>query len=431
MAKEKIIWSTVTRKLQDLVKNGYNPRKLSENERRDLEKSIKEFGTVVPVILNIGSRANIIIGGEQRVKVYADLGIAEIECMIPSRELTLEEEKELNLRLNKNTGSWNEELLKEFDMNLLLDVGFGDEELQNLFDDVDVVEDDFNVEKALKETIKPRVKSGEIWELGTHRLLVGDSTDQVLVQKLMNGDLADIVYCDPPYNIGLDYSKGVGNKEKYQGSYSGKDDSKKDSEYMNFLDKSMEVAKSVSKKDAHFFYWCDSSYIWMIQTLYAKHKVDSKRVCMWIKNNQNPTHKIAFNKVYEPCCYGTIGKPYLNTGMNNANEILNQEVTTGNQVHDEIIDMIDIWIEKRDNAQSYQHPTQKPVTLNEKPFKRCSSPLHIVYSGFAGSGSDLIAAEELHRVWRGVEKDLIFATIIIDRWEKFTNLKAKKIYESK
>lgn len=431
MAKEKIIWSTVTRKLQDLIKNGYNPRKLSENERRDLEKSIKEFGTVVPVILNTGSRTNIIIGGEQRVKVYADLGIAEIECMIPSRELTLEEERELNLRLNKNTGSWNEELLKEFDMNLLLDVGFGDEELQNLFDDADLVEDDFNLEKALKETIKPKVKSGEIWELGKHRLLVGDSTDQELVQKLMNGDLADIVYCDPPYNIGLDYSKGVGNKEKYQGSYSGKDDSKKDSDYMDFLDKSMEVAKSISKKNAHFFYWCDSSYLWMVQTLYAKHKVDSKRVCMWIKNNQNPTHKIAFNKVYEPCVYGILGKPHLNTAMNNANEILNQEVTTGNQVHDEILDMIDIWIEKRDNAQSYQHPTQKPVTLNEKPFKRCSSPLHIVYSGFAGSGSDLIAAEELHRVWRGVEKDLIFATIIIDRWEKFTNLKAKKIYESK
>ncbi len=431
MAKEKIIWSAVARKLQDLIKNGYNPRKLSENERRDLERSIKEFGTVVPVILNTGSRTNIIIGGEQRVKVYADLGIAEIECMIPSRELTLEEERELNLRLNKNTGSWNEELLKEFDMSLLLDIGFGDEELQNLFDDVDLVEDDFNLEKALKETIKPKVKSGEIWELGKHRLLVGDSTDQELVQKLMNGDLADIVYCDPPYNIGLDYSKGVGNKEKYQGSYSGKDDSKKDSDYMDFLDKSMEVAKSISKKNAHFFYWCDSSYLWMVQTLYAKHKVDSKRVCMWIKNNQNPTHKIAFNKVYEPCVYGTLGKPYLNTGMNNTNEILNQEVTTGNQVHDEILDMIDIWIEKRDNAQSYQHPTQKPVTLNEKPFKRCSSPLHIIYSGFAGSGSDLIAAEELHRVWRGVEKDLIFATIVIDRWEKFTNLKAKKIYENK
>ena len=98
---------------------------------------------------------------------------------------------------------------------------------------------------------------------------------------------------------------------------------------------------------------------------------------------------------------------------------------------DELQDMIDLWLVKRDNTQSYLHPTQKPVTLNEKPFKRCSAPGHIIFSGFAGSGSDLIACEQLNRVWRGVEKDLVFATIIIDRWEKFTNLKAKKIYESK
>jgi len=155
--KQKITWSTTTCELKDLIKNGYNPRKLSENEKRDLEKSVKDFGTVVPVVINIGSRANILIGGEQRIKVYADLGIKTIECMLPSRELTLEEEKELNLRLNKNTGSWNEELLKEFDMGVLLDVGFGDEELQNLFDDVDVIDDDFNIEKALKETVVPKV----------------------------------------------------------------------------------------------------------------------------------------------------------------------------------------------------------------------------------------------------------------------------------
>ena len=430
MRKQKLLWSLTTRKVSDLSKNGYNPRKVSESEKRDLTNSIKEFGTVVPVILNIDKRNNVIIGGEQRIRIYADLGIENVECMIPSRELTLEEEKELNLRLNKNTGSWDENLLKDFDMEMLLGVGFGDEELQSLFDDVDLVEDDFDIEKALKETIKPKVKNGEVWELGRHKLLVGDSTDVDSVKKLMDDDLADVVYCDPPYNIGLDYAKGIGNKKKYQGSYSTKDDSKKDADYMIFLDKSMETAMSVAKKDAHFFYWCDPSYIWMIQTLYSKHDIDSKRICMWIKNNQNPTHKIAFNKVYEPCVYGITGKPYLNTAMNNVNEILNQEVTTGNHVHDEIFDMIDIWIEKRDSAQSYQHPTQKPVTLNEKPIKRCSAPLHIVYSGFAGSGSDLIACEELNRVWRAVEKDLIFATIIIDRWEKFTNLKAKKIYEN-
>ena len=152
---------------------------------------------------------------------------------------------------------------------------------------------------------------------------------------------------------------------------------------------------------------------------------------MWIKSNQNCTPKIAWNRLYEPCTYATLNKPYLNPNFRNANEILNQEVTTGNQVLDELHDMIDLWLVKRDSAQSYQHPTQKPVTLNEKPFKRCSAPGHIIFSGFAGSGSDLIACEELNRVWRGVEKDPIFATIVIERWEKFTNLKAKKIHENK
>jgi len=422
MQKQKLTWSVTARKVIDLTKNGYNPRKLSESERRDLEKSIKEFGAVVPIVLNIGSRTNIIIGGEQRLKIYADLGIAEVECMIPSRELTLEEEKELNLRLNKNTGSWNEELLKEFDMDMLLDVGFGDEELQNLFDDVDMAEDDFDLDKAIKETPIAKVKSGEIYELGKHRLLVGDSTDEDQVKKLIQDDLADIVWMDPPYNISWDYGG------KYNGSYK---DNKSEEEYSEFISKSMETAKKFAKPDSHFFYWSDPNSIGLTQSLYDKHGIKKRRVCLWIKSNQNCTPKIAWNRLYEPCTYGTVNEPYLNPNFRNANEILNQEVTTGNQVLDELQDMIDLWLVKRDNTQSYLHPTQKPVTLNEKPFKRCSAPGHIIFSGFAGSGSDLIACEQLNRVWRGVEKDLVFATIIIDRWEKFTNLKAKKIYESK
>jgi len=420
--QKKITWSSSTRKLNDLIKNGYNPRSLSENEKRDLEKSVKEFGTVVPVVINIGSRANIIIGGEQRVKVYADLGIDSIECMVPSRELTLVEEKELNLRLNKNTGSWNEELLKEFDMSLLLDIGFGDEELQNLFDDVDMTEDDFDLEKAIKETPVAKVKLGDIYELGKHLLLVGDSTDENQVKELMKDDLADIIFCDPPFNISWEYGG------KYGGEYK---DNKSEKDYYEFIDKSVETAKKFSKPDSHFFYWSDPNSIGLTQALYEKHGIRKRRVCLWIKSNQNCTPKIAWNRLYEPCTYGTVGKPYLNPNFRNANEILNQEVTTGNQVLDELQDMIDLWLVKRDNTQNYLHPTQKPVTLNEKPFKRCSAPLHIVFSGFAGSGSDLIACEELNRVWRGVEKDPIFATIVIERWEKFTNLKAKKIYENK
>jgi DNA modification methylase len=326
------------------------------------------------------------------------------------------------LRLNKNTGSWSEELLKEFNMDMLLDVGFGDEELQNLFDDVDMTEDDFELDKAIKETPIAKVKSGEIYELGKHRLLVGDSTDEDQVKKLMQDDLADIVWMDPPYNISWDYGG------KYNGSYK---DNKSEEEYSEFISKSMETAKKFAKPDSHFFYWSDPNSIGLTQSLYDKHGIKKRRVCLWIKSNQNCTPKIAWNRLYEPCTYGTVNEPYLNPNFRNANEILNQEVTTGNQVLNELQDMIDLWLVKRDNTQSYLHPTQKPVTLNEKPFKRCSAPGHIIFSGFAGSGSDLIACEQLNRVWRGVEKDLVFATIIIDRWEKFTNLKAKKIYESK
>jgi site-specific DNA-methyltransferase (adenine-specific) len=428
--KKQITWSLEKRNTNDLKPSEYNPRTMTESEKSDIENSIDGFGRVVPLVVNTGKRENILIGGHQRLKIYLEKGIVEIDVMIPSRELTLSEEKELNLRLNKNVGSWDFNMLKEMGLDLLLDVGFGDEELQSMFDDVDVIDDDFDIEKAIKETPIARVNTGEIYQLGSHRLLVGSSLDSDLVKDLMSGNYADIVYCDPPYNIGLDYSGGIGGNNNYGGTFSNKDDSKKDAEYSEFIQKSMEVAQSIAKPNAHFFYWCDSRYIWLIQSLYKTQNIDNKRVCLWIKNNASPTPKIAFNKVYEPCIYGVTGKPYLNTNFNNANEVLNQEISSGNQLHDEIHDMIDLWIEKRDSTHAYSHPTQKPVTLNEKPIKRCSAPGHNIFSGFAGSGSDLIACETLKRNWYGVEQDTIFATIIIDRWEKFTNQKAILVYES-
>jgi DNA modification methylase len=429
---EKLVWTPAKKKISDLKPSEYNPRKMTIQEKEDIENSIDGFGRVVPLVVNIGSRENILIGGHQRWKIYKEKGIEGIDVVVPNRELSLNEEKELNLRLNKNTGSWDLEKLVEMDLDLLLNVGFSDEELQGIFDDVDSIEDDFDLEKALKETKEAKVKTGEIWQLGQHRLFVGSSIDETQVKQLMQTDLADIVYCDPPYNIGLDYSKGIGkNGEKYGGSYSKNDDSKSKKDYTHFLSQSLEIAKKFAKPNSHFFYWCDSGYIGTVQSLYNKLGIENKRVCMWIKNNQNPTPKIAFNKVYEPCVYGIIGKPFLNGSFKNANEVLNKEVSSGNQLHDEIQEMIDLWIVKRDNTQEYQHPTQKPVTLNEKPLKRCSAPGHIIFSGFAGSGSDLIACEQLNRKWRGVEKDEIFATIVVDRWEKFTNQKAVKIYDGK
>lgn len=427
MKSTKLTWSMTTRSVKNLIPNGYNPRQMSVDERTQLEQSIKEFGAVVPVVLNTDSRENTIIGGEQRITIYADLGYKEVECMIPSRELSLAEERELNLRLNKNTGSWSEEMLKAFDLEELLNVGFNDDELQNFFDDVELAEDEYDVDEAIEQMNEPRAKLGEIWQLGDHRLLVGDSTDPEQVSKLMNGVKAHFVYLDSPYNIGVSYDKGISKSKNYGGQHSSQKDSLSDEVFEQFLNASVATAVSIAHSDAHFLYWADAKYLGTLQSLYKKYDITFRRLLLWVKNNQNVTPQVAFNRVHEPAVYGTIGKPHLNKTYKNANEILNQDVSSGNQLHDEILDMLDLWLVKRDDVQSYLHPTQKPVGLSEKPLRRCTAPGHIVFSGFGGSGSDLIACEQLGRRWYGVELDPVFASVIIDRWEKFTKLNAKKL----
>src|SRR3990167_1938467 len=247
--KAKIEWKIERRAVKSLIPADYNPRKMTESERRDLEDSIKEFGTVSPLAINIGKREGVLIGGHQRTTIYADLGIEWIDVMVPSRELNEEEERRLNLRLNKNTGSWDMEKLKDMDLGMLLDVGFGDEELSSLWDDVDVIEDEYNVNRAIKEIKTPRIKPGEVYQLGDHRLMCGDSTDPDHVKALMLEDLADVIYCDPPYNIGLDYDKGTEGvqKGKYGGNYSGLKDKKKDAQYAEFIDTTMKNALTHAK----------------------------------------------------------------------------------------------------------------------------------------------------------------------------------------
>lgn len=422
----KILWKTEKRKVKDLIPADYNPRKINEKERADLMESIKEFSEVEPVVINTD---NHLIGGHQRVSIYADLGVNEIDVRIPNRKLTIEEEMRLNLRLNKNTGEWDSEKLAEMNIDMLLDVGFGDEELSNLWDNVDIIEDDFKLKKAIEKAEKTKIKYGEIYELGKSRLMCGDSTKEEDLKNLMDGQIALMVYCDPPYNIGLNYTNGLSTKGKYQGEKEEVkiNDNKKIGEYKDFILNTIKNAHKHSDKNSHFFYWCDEKYIWLIQQLFEADGISNKRVCMWIKNNFNMTPQIAFNKVYEPCVYGTIGRPFLNSKYKNLNEILNKEVESGNQVHDEIFDTFNIWLAKRDVAQDYEHPTQKPITLHEKPLKRCTAPGDIVLDLFGGSGSTLIACEQLKRKAYLMEINPVFCQVIINRYEEYTGHKAKKI----
>ena len=414
-------------KIKDLKPADYNPRGLSDSEKDDLKDSIKEFGLVDPIIVNgAPKRKNVIIGGHQRWKVAKEMGFKEIPVVyvnIPS----IKKEKELNLRLNKNLGHWDWDLLAKFNEEMLLKIGFGDDELGGYWDKLlGVEEDGFCIAKAIEEIKAPVTELGDIYELGKHRLMCGDSTKLSDVERLIGKNNPDMVYCDPPYNIGLNYRQGISGKKGGYGESKVKDN-KKVKEYREFLSATVANALAVAKKDCHIFYWCDQNYIWLMQEILQENGAQLRRVCIWIKNNFNMTPQVAFNKVYEPCVYGTRGKPHMEKDMKNLNEILNREVGTGNEVIDDVMDIIDIWLVKRDAAQKYEHPTQKPITLNQKPMKRCTKFNDVILDLFGGSGSTLIAAEQLKRRAYLMEIDPIFCDVIIKRYEQFTKQKAKKM----
>lgn len=417
----KLTWHTESRLVDDLIPYEKNPRTLSDKQRRDLEASITKFNLVeIPAI----NTDNTVVAGHARLKIMQALGRGqeEIEVRVPNRLLTTSEFKEYLLRSNRNTGSWDYELLKSFDTSFLLDIGFDDGDLSDIWDDVLQLEDDiFDEDKAVKEAEKTDIKTGDMFALGNHRLVCGDSTDKEVVARLLGEQKIQTVYCDPPYNISLDYNKGVGGNANYGGTV---DDKKTNTEFRIFLKSVMQSALSVSEKDAHHFWYCDQKYVGMLQNLYEELGIAYKRTALWVKNGINPTPKIAFNKCYEPCVYGTTGKPYLSDKHKKFHEILNPEVGTGNATADDINDMIDIWLAKRVAGDAYEHPTQKPITLHERPLSRCTKIGHNVLDLFGGSGSTLLACEQMKRNAFLVEMNPIFCQVIINRYEKFSGTKA-------
>lgn len=419
MQNSKLVWTTVQRKVNDLIPYDKNPRRISTEKLSKLKKSLSKFNLVEIPAIDLDGR---ICAGHQRIKVLQLLGRGEehIEVRVPNRKLTEDEYKQYMLTSNAVIGEWDFEKLKDFDVDMLLDVGFDKQELNSIWTkSVEVQDDDFDVDNEVKKIKNPSTKLGDVITLGRHRIICGDSTDPHVIKKLFESYKASMVYSDPIYNIKIDYNKGIGGKQSYGGSV---DDNRSEAAYTELLRKSIINALSFTTKDAHIFYWSDQKYIWLIQTLYKELGIDNKRVCLWVKNGHNPTPTVAFNKCYEPCTYGTIGSPYLSREKQNLTEVLNKEIGTGN---DMLSDIGDIWTAKRLSGKDYEHATSKPPKLHEKAILRCTKPGDIILDSFLGSGSTLIAGEQLQRTVYGIELEPVFCDVIIKRWEKLTGLKAQ------
>ena len=419
---KKLIWKTERRRVNDLVPFEKNPRTISPKQMSDLTKSLKKFNLVeIPAIDKSGK----ILAGHQRLKVLQVLGRGEeeIDVRVPNRKLTEKEAEQYLISSNALGGDWDFEKLKSFDLDMLLDIGFDQVDLSHLWDeDLEVKDEDFDVEEELQKIKKPKTKLGDLIHLGPHRLICGDATDKGVLKRLFKGDKASMIYSDPPFNISLDYDKGVGGKQSYGGKVN---DSLSDEEYRSFIRQTIESALSVTQQSAHVFYWSDQKYIWLMQTLFQELGLANKRVCLWIKNGHSPTPSVAFNKCYEPCAYATKGSPYISKSVQNLNEVMNKEITTGNNLLEETLDELDVWLVKRLSGKEYEHATSKPPKLHEKAIRRCTKPGDIILDSFSGSASTLIAGEQLKRKVYAVELEPIFCDLAIRRYEKLTGIKAK------
>ena len=422
MTEIKLAWSPEVRKVKDLKIWDENPRKISKANLVKLMERITQRGFHAALVID---RDNTILSGNQRKFALIKLGVEDVNVLVPNRKLSEEERRKIALESNINDGEWDFDKLKLVDLDLLTDIGFSDLDLSNVQpDDIKAEDDKFDVESELEKIKKPQTKLGDVIIMGGHRLICGSATDPSVVRKLCGEEKISVIYSDPPYNISLDYSKGVGGKGKYGGNVN---DSKTDSEYKDFIKRSLVTALSVSKKDLHIFYWSDQTYIWLIQESYRELGIENKRVCLWIKNGQNPTPGVAFNKCYEPCTYGVLGRPYIAPKIQNLNEVMNKETTTGNSLLEETLDHLDIWTAKRLSGKDYEHATSKPPQLHDKAIRRCSKPGDIILDSFLGSGSTLIAAEQLKRRVFGIELEPLYCDLIIRRYEKLTGEKAKII----
>lgn len=419
MQNENLVWHAERRSVSSLLPWASNPRKITPEKLEQLMRRIENRGFHDVVKIDTDGT---ILSGNQRKKALIKLGIDEVTVLVPNRKLTEDERSKVGLESNTNDGVWDLEKLSEFNIDILNDIKFDLTELNAHTDlGLEIQDDKFDTEEELKKIKEPTTKLGDIIELGKHRLICGDSTDPTVLKRLLGDEKVSMIYSDPIYNISVNYDKGIGGNASYGGDVI---DTRTDNEYQKLIEDSIASALSVSNKDLHVFYWCDESKIWQIQTAYRKFGIENRRVCLWIKNGQNPTPHIAFSKCFEPCVYGTIGKPYLSSSRQDLNEVMNSELGNGNEL---VEDITNVWAEKRLSSKEYTHATSKPAKLHEKAIRRCTKPNDIILDSFAGSGSTLIAGEQLKRRVFCVELEPIFCDLIISRFEKLTGIKARII----
>lgn len=377
------------KKLSELIPADYNPRKdlqPGDPEYEKLKRSLDQFGYIDPIIWNRATGR--VVGGHQRLKVLKDSGIEEVECVVV--DLDEEHEKALNIALNKISGEWDKDKLSllitdlqgtDFDVSL---TGFDQAELDDLFkyDLKDKVhEDDFDVDEELKKPIFS--KSGDVWKLGEHRLICGDSTLSTTYETLMNGRLANLVITDPPYNVNYEGSAGK-----------IKNDNLEENKFYQFLFAAFTNTEKAMADDASIYVFHADTEGLNFRKAFQDAGFYLSGCCIW-KKNSLVLGRSPYQWIHEPVLFGwkKKGKHAWYAGR--------KETT--------------VW-EYDKPKKNGDHPTMKPILLLAYPIMNSSMTGCIVLDPFGGSGSTLIACEQTNRVCYMAELDEKYCDVIVNRY---------------
>lgn len=378
-----------TIKVERLLPADYNPRKdlkPGDAEYEKLKRSIEQFGYVEPVIWN--KTTGRVVGGHQRLKVLLDMGITEVECVVV--EMDEEKEKALNIALNKISGEWDKDKLAllisdlqgtDFDVSI---TGFEPAEIDALFKDTlkdGVKEDNFDVDAELQKPTVTRL--GDVWTLGRHRLVCGDSTKAETFDLLMAGKKANLVVTDPPYNVNYEGSAGK-----------IKNDNMADEAFYNFLLAAFKNTEAVMADDASIYVFHADTEGLNFRRAFSDAGFYLSGTCIW-KKQSLVLGRSPYQWQHEPVLFGwkKKGKHQWYTGR--------KEST--------------IW-EFDKPKKNKDHPTMKPIALVSYPIMNSTMTGCLVLDPFGGSGSTLIACEQTGRVCYTVELDEKFCDVIVRRY---------------
>lgn len=426
--------------LSELKELPGNPRTIKKDQFEKLKKSLQDnadYFEARPIILSDRTGENIILAGNQRYKAAKALKMEQVPT-ITLHGLTEAREREIIIRDNVNNGEWNVDMLaNDWNPDELIEWGV---EIPDIKTEIEIIEDEA---PEPDESQPAKSKLGEIYQLGNHRLMVGDSTKAEDVATLMGGQMADLLITDPPYNVAYAQQGSATEMRRLHHRTDQKiiknDKFDDDAAFQDFLVAAYTAADAAMKPGAAWYIWHASTQSLNFMTALENAGWEFREILNWVKHSL-VLGRQDYQWIHEPCLYGwKSGAGHYFRDIRTETTVFDDERPIEEMSNKELKELVANYratipttiIRENKPSKSEEHPTMKPVKLIARLIGNSSREGELVLDIFGGSGTTMIAAEQLNRRCYMMELDPHYADVIIERWQNLTSQPAQKIKGAK